>query len=78
VLFAQVAVWRHAAGTGGLHRDVFVARDNTGIVHCAEPADMLRLLITVSFLLFVLFLYAQATTARAGAGAPDAAVTFRR
>ncbi len=53
---AQVAARRHAAGTAALHRPDFRAAQNRG---------MLRLLVLASCLLFVLFLYAQFTTARA-------------
>jgi hypothetical protein len=38
---------------------------------------MMRVLVMASFLLFMLFVYAQITTAQ-GAAAPDAGVTFRR
>jgi hypothetical protein len=48
-----------------------------GVCVASGSATMMRVLVMASFLLFILFVYGQFTTAR-DAVAPDAAVTSRR
>jgi hypothetical protein len=52
-----------------------LVRDNRGMFISSRPSAMMRLLFTASLLLFVVFVYAQVTTARGATPLPDQGAT---